>query len=102
MPFLLPGESDPEHVGHREEPGTPPAPPQRGLDGAAGEDAAVGRPMRELDALALAGEDHRVLADDAAATKHGKADLTAAARPGVAIPGSHGYVLQLRLPALRC
>ena len=50
------------------------------LDGAARKDRPVGGDVGKLDALTVAGEDHRVLADDVAAAQCGKADIAAVAR----------------------
>ncbi len=45
--------------------------------------------MADLDLLAVAGKEHRVIAHDIAATDGGKADAAGLARAGVALAGEN-------------
>src|SRR5262245_20633905 len=72
--------SNPEHIGHGVEAGASPTTPERRLHRAAGEDTPVRRAMRELDALAIGGEDHGMLPDDVAATQGREPDVATPAR----------------------
>src|SRR3954452_13896317 len=62
---------------------------QRGAECAAREDCAVFGAMRELEPLARAGENHAVIADDAAAPQCLKADIALAAGAGMAVAAAH-------------
>ena len=60
---------------------------ERGAQRARGERRARARPVRELDALAGAGDHHGVLADDVAAAQRGEADRAGLALAGHAFAG---------------
>ena len=51
--------------------------------------------MRDLDALAVPGKQHRVVADDVAGADHGKADGVARAFAADAVTGIHRAVLEI-------
>ena len=63
-----------EHVAHRIEAGLAAVRPERRPHRAAREDRAVLGMVRQRDALARAGQDDRMVADDRAAAQRGKAD----------------------------
>ena len=94
--------SEPQHVGHRIKArrlaAGPTAAaftaPRANMDRIAGD-------VRKLDALARAGKNHRVLADDAAAAQRRKADVAALARAGDAVARPDGALLQDRCRGLR-
>src|SRR5687767_15041698 len=73
-----------QDVRHTVEAGRPGRQPLRRAQGARGVGGAALRAHRDLDALAAAGEDHRVLPDDVAAADGMEADLPARALAGVA------------------
>src|SRR6185436_4381819 len=75
--------------------------PEGRLDCAAGEDAPVLGAMRQLQALAGACENHRMLADHGAAAKRRKADVAGIARAGMPVAAAHGAVLKRNLAAFR-
>ena len=74
-----------EHVLHRVQAGRTADEPARRPHRAAGESEPVAGAMRQLDALAGAGERHGVVADDVAAAKHRKADRARARGAPVAV-----------------
>src|ERR1043165_89463 len=74
-----------QHVDHRIKPGRAALAPPGRLERAACKDHAVGRLVRELDALIEPGEDHVVLARDGSAAQDGEADVARLARAGVAV-----------------
>ena len=59
--------------------------PERRADGADRVDLPVVGPVRQLDPLALAGEDDGVVADHVAAAQDGEADVAALAGTGIAV-----------------
>src|SRR5689334_19656087 len=69
------GAEEPEHVEHVVEAGRTPGHPARRADRAARELLARRRAVRELDALALAEEEDRVVPDDVAAAERLHPDL---------------------------
>src|SRR5262245_49748997 len=87
-----PRSSYPQHVGHRIEARPLAAAPQGGFNGAAGEDAPVRRAVRQLDTLAVRGEDHGVLTDDVAAAQGREADIATLARPRMAVARAHAVL----------
>ena len=59
--------------------------------------------MGNLDPLAFAGKDNRVIADHIAATQRCKADGAVFARTGKAVTAAHGDIVKINAPALgRC
>src|SRR5947209_7957680 len=90
-----------EHVGHGVQTRRLAAGPQRGLDRAAGIDAAVLGTVYELDALAGRGKDHAVIADHAAAAQRGKTDIALASRAGDAVAPRNLALGEIHSPALR-
>src|SRR3990170_3813325 len=95
-----PAGSQAKHILHREKAGTAPARPQRRLDRAARENAAVGGDMGKLDPFARSGEDHPVLSHHVAAAQRGKADIAFAPRPGLAVAGAHAPLFERNLASL--
>src|SRR4029453_15165379 len=89
--WLCLGAFNAQHIHHGKEAWALAASPQRRLDRAASENAAVGGEVRELDALPVGGEDHGVVAHDAAAPERVKADVAAAPLAGMAVAtaGAH-------------
>src|SRR5262249_19649794 len=71
----------------------------RGAQGAVGEELALRGAVRELNALAVAEQEHRVITDHVAAAQPEHAELLAAALPDVAHPTVH--LLELGADALR-
>src|SRR5512138_3755534 len=84
-----------EDVRHVVEAGRPPGDPLRGAHGAAGELLAGGRPVRELQALALAAEEDGVLADDVAAAQRLDPDLPGRPLAEDAVPRVRERVLRI-------
>jgi len=74
--------------------------PERGLDGARGEQAPVGGVVADRQALAGAGEDHAVIAHDAAAPQGSEADVARPAGTGMPVPGRDPDRLQVDAAAL--
>src|SRR5216117_4161461 len=72
-----PRVSQPEHVAHRVEAGRPPRHPERGAQRPAREAVAALRAVDELEALAEAAEDDRVVADGVAGAQAHDPDLVA-------------------------
>src|SRR4029434_1164269 len=70
----------PEHVGHRVKPRLLILAPERGLHGAARENAAVFGDMRKLDPLAWPRENHSVIPDHCPAPQGGKANIAGSAQ----------------------
>ena len=68
----------------------------RGAQCAAANSLPRRRAMRDLDALAVAGEEHRVLADDVAAAQRREADRARLALAGDAFARVHGAVGERR------
>ena len=90
-----------EHVGHGVKAGFLVKAPQGRLDGAAGEDRAVLGAVGQFDALALAGQNDGVLADDGTAAQGGKADRALLARAGVTVAHAHRRRIQIDATAFR-
>src|SRR6185312_14819440 len=80
-----PRRLNPEHVLHRIEARLLAGEPLRCRDRAACEDAPAGGAMRELDHLAIGGEDHAMLAGIVAAAQGREADIAALPRAGDAV-----------------
>ena len=64
-----------------------------GTQRATREDRAVRRLVRNLDTFGIAEEDHRMLACDIAAAKHGKADIARLAGAGLALADHVGHLV---------
>src|SRR4051812_18014448 len=89
-----------EHVVHVVEPGRLAAQPFRGAQGAHGVGRAALRAHGDLDALAGAGEEHGVLADDVAAPDGMEADFLPGALAGLALAAMARDLRQLALQRL--
>src|SRR5271166_996909 len=74
-----------EHILHRITARGPADEPRGGTERAAGEILPVARAVRDLDALALGGEQHAMFADDVAGTHDREADAAGRARTGLPV-----------------
>jgi drug/metabolite transporter (DMT)-like permease len=92
---LIASVREAEDVRHRIEARRLAMGPQRSAQGAAREDLAAGGDVRDLDALAIAGEDDTMIANDIAAAQHGKADVAALARPGDTVARPLGGMIEI-------
>ena len=90
-----------EDVGHGVEAGLLVEGPEGGTERAVDEDVAALGAMGELDPLALAGEDHRMVADHRAAAQRCEADGAAGPRAGDAVAAAHGSLVEGDAPPLR-
>src|SRR5437016_12447046 len=89
--------SEAEDVAHRVDAGWPAGAPERGARRAASETLPTLRPMGQLEALAEAAEDHRMVADGISGPEADDADLLGAPCPDEPLPGEHGGALELLL-----
>ena len=99
MRWVRSGET--EHVAHRIKAGLPAARPKGGLKGAARENRAVLRLVRQGHSLAGAGEDDGMIADNRAAAQGGKADGPSGPRAGRAVAASDDCARPRRCRARR-
>ena len=95
LPAQRINQRNPEHVLHVVKAVLLVHQPARGAQRATGEGQARFGLVRDLDALAVAGEQHRVVADDVAGADHGKADGVARAFAADAVTGVHRAVFEI-------
>src|SRR5580700_4911013 len=76
---------EPEHIGHRIKARLLVPAPERGLHGAARENAAIFRDMGEFDSFARPRENHLVIPDHSPAAQRRKADISDFAQAGVTV-----------------
>src|SRR6187402_2249416 len=83
-----------DDVFDRPRPGRPPGHPVRRLQRPTREDRTVGRPVRQLDPLALPHQQGLVLADDVAAAHHGETDRAGLARARTTFARIHRELIE--------
>src|ERR1700732_3050235 len=76
---------EPEHIGHRIKARLLVLAPQRGLHGAARENATIFRDMGEFDSFARPRENHLVIPDHCPAAQRREADMADSAQAGVTV-----------------
>src|SRR6267378_2398817 len=89
--------SEAEDVAHRVDAGWPAGDPERGAQCAASETLPALRPVRQLEALAEAAEDDRMVADGIPGPEADDADLLGSPCPDHPLAGEHGSALELLL-----